>query len=111
MRDYIRDFLELFLHVDLDVFLDLVTDVRRNQVNPETQMRQFLLALKNTEAFQNDLGELVDETGKKVESFRNGASYDDTAKEDGFHLPSSPAVKYHFRLLDKVHSLFHFKKR
>lgn len=110
IRDYIRDFHELFPHVDLDVLLDLITDVRRKQVNPETQMRQFLLAFKNTETFQKALDELDEETRKKVLSFREGASCGDLVKKDGFHLPSSPAAKHHFRLLDKVHSLFHFKK-
>lgn len=95
--------------MDLDVLLDLITDVRRKQVNPETQMRQFLLAFKNTDTFQNALDELDEETHKKVLSFRDGASCGDLVK-DGFHLPSSPAAKHHFRLLDKVHSLFHFKK-
>lgn len=109
IRDYIREFHELFPHVDLDVLLDLITDVRRKKVNPETQMRQFLLAFKNTETFQKALDELDDETRKKVLSFRGGASCGDLVK-DGFHLPSSPAAKHHFRFLDKVHSLFHFKK-
>lgn len=96
--------------MDLDVLLDLITDVTRKQVNPETQMRQFLLAFKDTETFRKAVGELDEETRKKVLSFRDGASCGDLVKKDGFHLPSSPAARHHFRLLDTVHSLFHFKK-
>lgn len=96
--------------MDLDVLVDLITDVSRKQVNPETQMRQFLLAFKDTETFQKAVGELDEETRKKVLSFCDGASCGDLVKKDGFHLPPSPAAKHHFRLLDKVHSLFHFKK-
>lgn len=79
------------------------------QVNPETQIRQFLLAFKDTETFRKALGELDEVTRKKVLSFHDGASCGDPVEKDGFQLPSGPAARHHFRLLDTVHS-FYFKK-
>ena len=107
IRDYIKDFAKLFPYVDLDVLWDLITAVRRKNVNPEAQLRQFLLAFKNTEAFQEAFGHLDAETKKKVESFRDGTSAGKVIGTSGFHLPSSPPAKHHFRLLDSIHSLFH----
>lgn len=106
IRDYIKDFAELFPHVDLDVLWDLIIAVRRKNVNPETQLRQFLLAFKNTETFQEAFGHLDAETKKKVESFRDGTSAGKIIGTSGFQLPSSPPAKHHFRLLDRIHSLF-----
>lgn len=96
--------------MDLNVLLELITDVSRKQVNPETQIRQFLLAFKDTETFRKALGKLDEVTRKKVLSFHDGASCGDLVEKDGFQLPSSPAARHHFRLLDTVHSLFYFKK-
>lgn len=110
IRDYIKDFAELFPHVDLDILCDLITAVRRKNVNPETQLRQFLLAFKNTEAFQEAFDHLDAETKKKVESFRDGTSAGKIIGTSGFQLPPSPPAKHHFRLLDRIHSLFHHQQ-
>lgn len=106
IRDYIKDFAELFPHVDLDILFDQITAVRRKDVNPETQMRQFLLAFKNTSTFQDAFDHLDAETKKRVESFRDGTSAGDIIGTHGFQLPPSPPAKHHFRLLDRIHSLF-----
>lgn len=106
IRDYLKDFAELFPHVDLDILFDLITAVRRKNVNPETQMRQFLLAFKNTSTFQEAFDQLDADTKKKVESFRDGTSAGDLTGIHGFLLPSSPPTQHHFRLLDPIRSLF-----
>ncbi|MCJ1465153.1 hypothetical protein MMC07_003769 [Pseudocyphellaria aurata] len=107
IRDYIKDFAELFPHVDLGILLDQITDVRNKNVNPETQIRQFLLAFKNTSTFKEAFDHLDAETKKKVELFRDGTSAGDIIGTRGFQLPPSPPAKHHFHLLDHIHSLFH----
>ncbi len=107
IRDYIKDFKELFPHVDLDILFDQITAVRRKNVNAETQMRQFLLAFRNTETFQKALEQLDEDTRKKIEAFRDGASCGDVVKAGGFQLPPSPQTKLHFRLLNKINAFFH----
>lgn len=106
IRDYIKDFAELFPHVDCDILFDQITAVRRKNVDPERQIRQFLLAFKNTSTFQEAFDHLDAETKKKVESFRDGTSAGDIIGNRGFQLPTSPPAKHHFRLLDRIHSLF-----
>lgn len=106
IRDYIKDFAELFPHVDLDILFDQITAVRRKNVDPEKQIRQFLLAFKNTSTFQDAFDHLDPETKKRVVSFRDGTSANDIVGTHGFQLPSSPPAKHHFRLLDRIHSWF-----
>lgn len=104
--DYLKDFSESFPHVDLDILFDQVTAVRRKNVDPETQIRQFLQAFENAPTFKEAFDQLDSETQKKVVSFRDGASTHDLTKTRGFSLPASPPAKHHFRFLDVVHSLF-----
>ena len=92
--------------MNLDIILDLITDVRRKNVNPETQIRQFLLAFKDTSTFKEAFDQLDAETQKKVLAFRDGASAGDLTSTHGFKLPPSAPAKHHFRLLDAFHSLF-----
>ena len=92
--------------MDLDILFDQVTAVRRKNVDPETQIRQFLQAFKNAPTFKDAFDQLDSETQKKVESFRDGTSTHDLTKTRGFSLPTSPPAKHHFRFLDVVHNLF-----
>lgn len=107
IRDYLQDFHELFPHVHLDILQELVTAVRRKNVDPEVQLRQFLQAFKDTTTFREAFDLLDADTKKKVEAFRDGASAQAITDKKGFHLPPSPSAKHHFRLLDRIHSLFH----
>ena len=108
IRDYIKDFKELFPHVGLDILFDQITALRRKNVNAETQIRQFLLAFRNTETFQKALEQLDEDMRKKVEAFRDGASCGDVVKAGDFQLPPSPPTKQrHFRLLNKINAFFH----
>ena len=111
IRDYIRDFKELFPYVDLDIIHEQTTAVRRNQVDAEIQIRQFLKAFKQTETFKNAFGVLDEDTQKKVHAFSEGKSAQEITKQNGFELPPSPAAKHHFQLLDLFHSLFHHDKK
>lgn len=104
--DYLKDFSDVFPNVDLGILVDQVSAVRRKNVNPETQIRQFLQAFKNAPTFKKAFDQLDLETQKKVESFRDGASTSDLTQAGGFLLPPSAPAKHHFRLLDAVHSLF-----
>lgn len=108
IRDYIKEFRDVFPNVDLDILLEQVKQVRRKNVHPEVQIRQFLLAFKDAPAFRDAFDNLDEETKKKVEGFRGGASADDIIGNAGFHLPPSPPAKQHFRLLNAFHSLFRF---
>ncbi|KAL9041007.1 MAG: hypothetical protein Q9214_004263, partial [Letrouitia sp. 1 TL-2023] len=106
IRDHIRDFNKLFPFVDLHILFDQVTAVRRKDVSPETQIRQFLQAFKNTETFKDAFSLLDEGTQKKIHSFTKGKSAEEVTRKGGFNLPPSPAAKHHFRLLDLFHSLF-----
>lgn len=107
IRDYLEDFHDLFPHVHLDILRELVTAVRRKNVDPEIQLRQFLQAFNDTTTFRKSLDSLDPDTKKIVEAFRDGASAHAVTETKGFHLPPSPPAKHHFRLLDRVHALFH----
>lgn len=107
IRDHLNEFGEAFPHVNLGILLDQVTAVRRKNVDPEIQIRQFLQAFKNTTAFGEAFDVLDEETKKLVTAFRDGASADEVTRSRGFRLPPSSPAKHHFRLLDGFHSLFH----
>lgn len=91
----------------LSVLRELVTGVSRKNVDPEINLRQFLQAFNDTTSFREAMDLLDPETRKKVEAFRDGASAHAVTKTGGFQLPPSPAAKHHFRLLDRLQSLFH----
>ena len=97
----------MFPHVDLDILTDQVTAVRRKNVNPETQMRQFLLAFKDNHTFQDAFDQLDEDVKTKIVKFRDGSSADTVIGSAGFHLPPSPRAKHHFQPLDLLRSLFH----
>lgn len=107
IRDNIESFNEEFPHVHLDILRELVTAVRRKNVDPEIQLRQFLQAFNDTTAFREAFDALDPLTKKRVEAFRDGASAQDVTEKKGFQLPPSPSAKHHFRLLDSLHALFH----
>ena len=107
IRDYIQDFSELFPLVDLGILKEQATAVRRQNVDADTQIRQFLKAFKKTETFRNAFAELDPDTQAKVKEFTHGHSADSVTKTSGFGLPASPATKHHFKLLDLFDSLFH----
>lgn len=91
----------------LDVLRELVTAVRRKNVDPEVQLRQFLQAFKDTKPFRDAFDGLDPLSKKRVEAFRDGASAEAVTGKKGFELPPSPSAKHHFRLLDSLHALFH----
>ena len=107
IRDYLEEFNELFPHVNLRILHDLVTAVRRKNVDPEVNLRQFLQAFQDTTPFHEALELLDSDTRKRVEAFRDGASAHDLTEKKGFALPPSAPAKKHFRLLDQLHALFH----
>lgn len=107
IRDYLEDFHEVFPNVHLDVLRELVTAVRRKNVDPEVQLRQFLQAFKDTTPFRDAFDGLDPLSKKRVEAFRDGASAETVTGKKGFELPPSPSAKHHFRLLDSIHALFH----
>lgn len=91
----------------LDILRELVTAVRRKNVDPEVQLRQFLQAFNDTTPFHEAFDVLDPLTKKRVEAFRDGASAEAVTGKKGFELPPSPSAKHHFRLLDSLHALFH----
>ena len=107
IRDYLEDFNEVFPNVHLDILRELVTAVRRKNVDPEIQLRQFLQAFKDTTPFREALDGLDPLSKKRVEAFRDGASAEAVTGKKGFELPPSPSAKHHFRLLDSLNALFH----
>ena len=107
IRDYLEDFHEVFPHVHLDILRELVTAVRRKNVDPEVQLRQFLQAFNDTTPFREAFDGLDPLSKKRVEAFRDGASAEAVTGKKGFELPPSPSAKHHFRLLDSIHALFH----
>lgn len=107
IRDYLEGFNEVFPNVHLDILRELVTAVRRKNVDPEIQLRQFLQAFKDTTPFREAFEGLDPLSKKRVEAFRDGASAEAVTGKKGFELPPSPSAKHHFRLLDSLHALFH----
>lgn len=107
IKENLKDFNQLFPHVDLDVLLEQTIDVQNKKVDPETQVRQFLKAFRDVDTFHDAFGQLDDNTQSMVQSFIDGTSADGATKKSGFALPPSPAVKHHFKFLDKLRSIFH----
>lgn len=107
IRDYLEDFHDVFPNVHLDILRELVTAVRRKNVDPEVQLRQFLQAFNDTTPFREAFDSLDDLTKKRVAAFRDGSSAKVVTEKKGFQLPPSPSAKHHFRLLDSIHALFH----
>lgn len=106
-----------FPEVDVPLLKHHLWKIRNKDLHPEAHLRGFLKAFKETKVFKDAFDEL--DAGMKVQlnTFIAGGSEEVILAAGGkgntFHLPSSPAVKHHFREVtkkveEKVESLFHY---
>ena len=114
--DHIHLLQDEFPHVKIDLLKSPLWEIRNKNVEPEAHLRGFLSIFEETDVFKEAFEQLDDGMEIQLKTFIAGGSEDVVlaagGKGNAFHLPPSPPVKHHFKLITeklkvKFEGLFH----
>jgi hypothetical protein len=117
--DHIHILQDEFPHVKIDLLKSHLWEIRNKNVEPEAHLRGFLSVFEETDVFKEAFEQLDDGMKIQLKTFIAGGSEDVVlaagGKGNAFHLPPSPPVKHHFKLVTKkfkakFEGLFHHGK-
>jgi hypothetical protein len=92
-----------FPHVKIDLLKTHLWEIRNKNVEPENHLRGFLSVFEETDVFKEAFEQLDDGMKIQLKTFIAGGSEEVVlaagVKGNAFHLPPSPPVKHHFKLV------------